>query len=49
MGENMRDRMERMKMAAAWMTARERIQKEIEERKAESTRIFQIQLAMLSA
>jgi hypothetical protein len=48
-GENRHDRVSRMKTSAAWMASRARIQRDIEERKAESTRIFQIQLAMLSA
>jgi hypothetical protein len=39
----------RVKTAANWLAFRDRIHKEIEERKAESARIFQIQLAMLSA
>ena len=39
----------RVKTAANWMASRDRIHKEIEERRAESARIFQIQLAMLSA
>jgi len=43
------DRISRVKTAAAWMTARDRVHRAIEERKAESSRIFQIQLAMLSA
>ncbi|KAM3074206.1 hypothetical protein ACMFMG_002973 [Clarireedia jacksonii] len=48
-GENRHDRVSRMKTSAAWMASRARILRDIEERKAESTRIFQIQLAMLSA
>lgn len=43
------DKLSRVKTAAAWMTSRDRIHRAIEERKAESSRIFQIQLAMLSA
>lgn len=41
--------MSRVKLATNWMSARERIYKAITERQAESSRIFQIQLAMLSA
>lgn len=48
-GGNRYDKVSRVKSAAAWMTARDRVHKAIEERKAESTRIFQIQLAILSA
>jgi hypothetical protein len=48
-GGNRYDKMSRVKTAATWMASRDRIHKEIEERKAESSRIFQIQLAMLSA
>ena len=43
------DQISRVKTAATWMAARQRIHKDIEERKAESARIFQIQLAILSA
>lgn len=43
------DKISRVKAAAAWMGARDQIHKDIEERKNESQRIFQIQLAMLSA
>jgi len=43
------DRISRVKTAAIWMSARNQIHNEIEERKNESHRIFQIQLAMLSA
>ena len=39
----------RVKSAAGWVASRERIHTEIAERKAESHRIFQIQLAILSA
>lgn len=39
----------RVKSAAIWMAARERIHRSIKQRKAESHRSFQIQLAMLSA
>lgn len=39
----------RVKMAANWMASRDRLHKQIEERKSESARILQIQLAMLSA
>ncbi|KAF7883315.1 uncharacterized protein EAF02_005235 [Botrytis sinoallii] len=42
-------RMSRVKRKAAWMASRARIQRDIDERKTESMRIFQIQLAMLSA
>ncbi|ESZ91664.1 hypothetical protein SBOR_7962 [Sclerotinia borealis F-4128] len=42
-------RISRVKRKAAWMASRTRIQKDIDERKTESIRIFQIQLAMLSA
>lgn len=48
-GGNRHDRVSRMRTSAAWMASRARIQRDIDERKAESTRIFQIQLAMLSA
>jgi hypothetical protein len=48
-GGSRHDRMSRVKAAANWMAARDHIHRDIEERKAESTRIFQIQLAMLSA
>lgn len=48
-GGNQYETLSRVKMAANWMGNRDRIHKQIEERKAESTRIFQIQLAMLSA
>lgn len=48
-GENRYDKISRVKSAAAWVKARERVRRAIEERKAESTRIFQIQLAILSA
>jgi hypothetical protein len=48
-GGNRYDKMSRVKTAATWMASRDRIHKEIEERKAESSRIFQIQLSMLSA
>jgi hypothetical protein len=48
-GENQYETLSRVKMAANWMASRDRLHKQIEERKAESTRIFQIQLAMLSA
>ncbi|KAH6683405.1 hypothetical protein B0J14DRAFT_467487 [Halenospora varia] len=43
------DKISRVKTAANWMASRNRIHHDIEERKAESQRIFQIQLAMLSA
>jgi hypothetical protein len=43
------DNISRIKTAAAWMAARDRIHREIEERKAESARIFQIRLSILSA
>jgi hypothetical protein len=43
------DRIARIRTAAAWMGARDQIHRDIEERKAESSRIFQIQLAILSA
>jgi hypothetical protein len=43
------DKISRIKTAAAWMAARDRIHREIEERKAESARIFQIRLSILSA
>lgn len=39
----------RVKSAAAWVKARQKVRRAIEERQAESTRIFQIQLAILSA
>ncbi|RAL58796.1 hypothetical protein DID88_009106 [Monilinia fructigena] len=42
-------RISRVKRKAAWMASRARIQRDIDERKTESIRIFQIQLAMLSA
>ncbi|KAI9644126.1 hypothetical protein NHQ30_007479 [Ciborinia camelliae] len=42
-------RISRVKRKAAWMASRTRIQRDIDERKTESIRIFQIQLAMLSA
>lgn len=48
-GENQYERVSRVKLAANWMAFRDRLHKQIEERKAESSRIFQIQLAMLSA
>ncbi|RDL38928.1 uncharacterized protein BP5553_03268 [Venustampulla echinocandica] len=48
-GESRYDRISRVKTAAAWMNARDQIHKDIGERKAESHRIFQVQLAMLSA
>ncbi|TVY83032.1 hypothetical protein LSUE1_G003764 [Lachnellula suecica] len=48
-GGNRYDKISRVKTAAAWMSARNQMHKDIEERKAESHRIFQIQLAMLSA
>jgi len=48
-GDNGYGKISRVKTAAAWMAARDRIHKQIEERKSESSRIFQIQLAMLSA
>lgn len=43
------DRISRVKTAASWMKERSRVHKGIEERRAESGRVFQIQLAMLSA
>lgn len=48
-GGEIYDRLSRVKAATAWMRARDRIHKDLEERKSESNRIFQIQLAMLSA
>ncbi|TVY93230.1 hypothetical protein LAWI1_G002000, partial [Lachnellula willkommii] len=48
-GGNSYDKMSRVKTAANWMASRNQMHKNIEERKAESSRIFQIQLAMLSA
>jgi hypothetical protein len=48
-GGNRYDKISRVKSAATWVKARERVRRAIEERKAESTRIFQIQLAILSA
>ncbi|EHK99962.1 hypothetical protein M7I_4045 [Glarea lozoyensis 74030] len=48
-GGNSYHKVSRVKSAAGWMANRERIQMAIVERKAESHRIFQIQLAMLSA
>jgi hypothetical protein len=48
-GGNSYDKISRVKTAANWMASRNQIHKGIEERKAESHRIFQIQLAMLSA
>ncbi|TVY29650.1 hypothetical protein LHYA1_G000895 [Lachnellula hyalina] len=46
-GGNSYDKMSRVKTAANWMASRNQMHKNIEERKAESSRIFQIQLAML--
>ncbi|KAF4630052.1 hypothetical protein G7Y89_g8092 [Cudoniella acicularis] len=48
-GGNSYDKLSRVKTAATWMAARNRIHQDIEERQAESHRIFQIQLAILSA
>ncbi|KUJ17939.1 uncharacterized protein LY89DRAFT_745984 [Mollisia scopiformis] len=48
-GSSRYDKVSRVKSAALWMTARDRVHKAIQERKAESSRIFQIQLAILSA
>jgi hypothetical protein len=48
-GGNQYETLSRVKMAANWLASRDRLHKQIEERKAESARIFQIQLAMLSA
>ena len=48
-GANRYDKVSRVKTAATWMASRGRIHRDIEERKQESSRIFQIQLAMLSA
>lgn len=48
-GGNQYDKMSRVKSAATWMRTRDQVHMAIEERQAESTRIFQIQLAMLSA
>jgi hypothetical protein len=48
-GEDQYESLSRVKLAANWMANRDRLHKLMEERKAESSRIFQIQLAMLSA
>lgn len=48
-GGNSYHRVSRVKSAAGWMSNREKISLAITQRKAESHRIFQIQLAMLSA
>lgn len=48
-GGNRYETLSRVKMAANWLTSRDRLHRQIEERKAESARIFQLQLAILSA
>ncbi|CAG8976677.1 hypothetical protein HYALB_00012069 [Hymenoscyphus albidus] len=49
-GNDMRyNKVSRVNSAALWMAAREKIRRSIKQRKAESNRTFQIQLAMLSA